>query len=157
MAERKIGDSTYRVEMLTAGDALVLYADVMRVVGNATGRLPAIIVGFSADDQGQNLMADVASIAAITDILKETDSETIRDLVGRIVRVAQVKRPSGVYEHVDLELDFNQADRASLIPVIKFVLTEQFRDFFTESAGSGIFGMLKEAFQKKRPSESPLT
>jgi len=57
-------------------------------------------------------------------------------LVGDIVGLARLKRPSGAYEVMDLDGDFTE-DYGAIIPVVTFVLKEVFGDFFSAALGSG--------------------
>lgn len=146
MAEKKINGQLYKVLPLTARDALALYADIMRIAGKAVNRLPAIIIALSSDDEGQNAMADVAALAAITDILRDTPTSDVIEVVERILAVAQVVQPSGTMRTVDLDGDFT-GKLKDMIPVLRFVISEQYADFFTASAGNGILGMLKDSLR----------
>ncbi len=91
-------------------------------------------------------MADVAALAAISDILSRVTSQEISALAARIVAIASIKRPSGDYESCDLDGDFTDKKK-NIIPLMKFVLEEQFRDFFTGRRPNGIIGLLMEVLQ----------
>lgn len=149
MAERKIGGNTIRVQPLAARDAIALYADLLRVVGNASGRIPAMLVGLMSEDEGDNYLADVAAIGAVSDILNAAATPDIVDLLSRIVAVAEIMQPSKTYRSMDLDGDFT-GHLGDLLPIIRFVMEEQFRDFFSASAGNGILRLLREAFGQKR-------
>lgn len=148
MAERKINNNTYRVEPLPAGEAIELFADIMLIVGPAAGRLPAIIIAMSETGEGGTVMTDVAAIAAMSDIVKASSPAAVRKLVDRIASVAKVQSSSGEFDKVSLDEDFERPFDA--IPVLRFVIEEQFSDFFTASAGSGIFGRLLALSQRKK-------
>lgn len=149
MAEKKFDGKTYRCEPLMARDALTLYTDVMRVGSKAAGRLPAIIIALNGDDEGQQAMADVAALVAIGDILVDTPTETVIDLVERILGCAEVLQPSGTYRKADLDGDFTK-NLKSLIPVIRWILAVQYADFFTGSGENGILGILKGSLQTRK-------
>ncbi|MGZ2501739.1 hypothetical protein EHI47_11725 [Rhizobium leguminosarum] len=151
MAEKKINGVEYRVQPLAAVDAIELYADILRFLGPAASRLPAIIMAISSSDEGQEMMADVAALAAISDILSRVPSAQVSDLVKRIVSIARIKRPSGQYDPADLDGDFT-GNLPNLMPVIKFILEEQFRDFFIGGGKSGIISLLTEVLRNKKPS-----
>jgi hypothetical protein len=91
MAEKKINGVEYRVQPLAAVDAIELYADILRFLGPAASRLPAIIMAISSSDEGQEMMADVAALAAISDILSRVPSAQVSDLVKRIVSIASTR------------------------------------------------------------------
>ncbi len=151
MAERKLAGVEYRVQPIPAVEAIELYADILRFLGPAANRLPAIIMALSAADEGQEMMADVAALAAVSDILSRVPSDQVSDLVGRIVGIAQIKRQSGQYDPVDLSGDFT-GKLSSLVPLIKFVLEEQFSDFFIGSRKSGIISLLTEVLLSRKSS-----
>lgn len=149
MAEKKFADKTYRCEPLMAKEALALYTDVMRVGSKAANRLPAIIVALNGADEGEQAMADVAALAAIGDILNATPTDLVIDLIERILGCAQVQEPSGSYRRVDLDGDFTR-NLKELVPVIRWILSVQYADFFIGSAGNGILGMLKGTLQSRK-------
>lgn len=148
MAEIRIGSETFKCDPLPAGEAIELLAELMRVVGPAVGRLPALIVSLNEEGPHASVMTDVAALAALADILKETKPSALRELVARIASLAMVQRPSG-YDKCILDLDFHD-NLKGVIPVVRFILEVQFRDFFTGSAGNGIFGGLRAAFLSTR-------
>lgn len=141
MAERKIGAKTYKVEPLPVGEALELLAQIMAAVGPAAQRLPALIISMNEQGDHAPVMTDVSALMAMSDIIKSIGPAGVRELVGRIVGVARVLSPSGGgYDRVLLDDDFENL--SSVIPVVHFVLSEQYGDFFTGSAGTGITGRL---------------
>jgi hypothetical protein len=144
MAERRIGSELYKVEPLPAGEAIELYADLMRVATQATGRVPAILMAIANRETGApDVMAEVAALAGLGDILRGTGSTEIKGLIDRIVTCASVKRPSG-YAPVNLDEEFS-GNLAAIFPVAKFVLEVNYADFFTESVGGGLLSGLRSA------------
>jgi hypothetical protein len=141
MAERKIKGRVFKVVPMLAGEAIELYSDIIRIVGQGTGRLPAIVLGLSQKDTDGNLLSDVAAVMALTDILSGSSSAEISGLVKRIVEIATISRPSGNYEPVDLDGDFT-GHLADIPEVVAFILKEQFGDFFTGSGGNGIIARM---------------
>lgn len=141
MAEKKIKDRVYKVDPMAASAAIELYADIVRIAGHGTGRLPAIIMGLTRKDQEGQFMSDIGALMALTDILNGSSSTEVRDLIKRIVEVAMIQRASKAYEQVDLDGDFT--GRLSDIPeVAAYVLKEQFSDFFIGSGGNGIIAKM---------------
>ncbi len=147
MADRKIDGIEYHVDPLPAVESIELYADILRFLGPAANRLPAIIMSLQAESEGQQFMADVAALAAISDILSRVSSQEVSGLASRIVSIASIKRPSGEYSSCDLDGDFT-GKIGDVVPLMKFVLEEQFRDFFTGKRPNGIIGLLMEVLQK---------
>lgn len=137
MAEIKIGDREFRVGVVRATEALVLQAKLMKVIGSGIDRLPIILKGVAegatADDKAA---MQTAAVAAFTDIFVDGDPEELTDLIGEVVSMATVKRPSGAYEQVDLDGDFTE-HKSDLFEVVVFVLREVLGDFFSGLRGSG--------------------
>ena len=149
MAELKIAGELYKVEPLPAGEAIELYADLMRVATQATGRVPAILMALASRENGApDAMADVAALAGLGDILRSTSSSDIKSLINRIVTCASVKRPSG-YAEVNLDEEFT-GNLAAILPVAKFVLEVNYADFFTASVGGGLLNNLRSVLASAR-------
>ncbi|MCD1645247.1 phage tail assembly chaperone [Aurantimonas coralicida] len=133
MAEKKIGprgsERTFKVEPLLIIASLNLKFRLAKILGPGMERLPSILGGLSGDEVVK-LRANEEAIRAITAILSTLEPEDATDLVKEVVEIAKVKRASGDYDPVDLEGDF-QGREADIIPVMLFVLKEQFADFFS--------------------------
>lgn len=148
MAERKIGKETYRCHAMPAGAALELLGDITRLASQGAGRLPAVLLGLeehAAGVEGGEQMADVAVFAAIGDILQRNSSSDLRALVERVVTAAEVQRPAG-YAKIDLDEEFT-GNLGAILPVARFVLEVNFRDFLDGSAGPGPLSRFRAAFQ----------
>jgi len=148
MAEKRIGGRTFKVVPLPAGEALELYAETLRIAGHGAGRLPALLLSAETGAEGSTIK-DLALLLAMSDVLNGAGSGPTRDLIKRLVEVAMVLRSGGAYEQVDLDHDFT-GQLGDIIPVVKFVLAEQFSDFFTGSGGSGILGMMRGGLASAR-------
>lgn len=133
MAERKIGQKTFKVEPLLATEAIKLQARLLKVIGPALDKLPSILGGWKKGDEAAS---NAAAIAAFTDIFTSSDPDEIMALVRDICEVAMVKRPSGAYDPVSFDGDFT-GNLGDIIPVAVFVLQEQFGDFFGAALASG--------------------
>lgn len=142
--EKKILGQLYRVDPMPAGEAIEMYADMMRIATQATGRIPAILLALSSKgEDGADVMANVAALAGIGDILRANSSSDIRTLVERIVTQAQVKRPSG-YAQVNFDEEF-RGRLGAILPVANLVIEVNFADFFTASVGGGLLSSLRAA------------
>ena len=130
MADRKIKGKSYQVGAVLATEAVRLQARLLKVIGAGIERLPVILAGVGEASAEAKSASNAAAIAAFTDIFGQSDPDEITSLVGDIVALATVKRPSGSWEQVDLDGDFTE-DKSALIPVTLFVLQETFGDFFT--------------------------
>lgn len=131
MAEKKIGDRTFKCDAMLAFEALKLQARLMKVIGGALDKLPAIIAGTrNRGDPVAEAASDAAAVGAFGDIFMKSDSTDIATLVKNIVEVAEIKGSSGQYRKVDLDGDFTD-HLADLVPVVVFVLQVQFKDFFS--------------------------
>lgn len=138
MAEKKIKGVTYKVDAVLATEALKLQVRVMKLIGGAVERLPAVLRGVGktagADAKAES---DAAAIAALADIVSKLDPDDTVTLLTDIVSFASIKRPSGVWERVDIDGDFQGEQRSSLFPLVGFVLKEVIGDFFSEILANG--------------------
>lgn len=145
MAERKIEGETYRAVPIAASEAIELYADLMRVATQGTGRIPGILLAL---EEQEGALAEAGALAAIGDILQKNTSAEIRQLIQRIATSAEVLRPSG-YARIDFDEEFTGRLAAS-VAVVRFVLEVNFSDFFPASLGSGILGSLRAGLASKK-------
>ncbi|QJD54320.1 hypothetical protein [Aminobacter phage Erebus] len=133
MAEKKIGTRTFKVEPLLATDALVLQARLFRAVGPAATHFKTVM---AARGEGEETAMGAAAVAALAEIFAKSEPTEIAGLIKDTIEVAQIKRPSGVYENCDFDGDFTGQSK-DIIPVALFVLQEQFGDFFTGLLAAG--------------------
>jgi hypothetical protein len=142
MSEKKINGETYKVEPMLAEDAIILQARLMRVVGPAMSKLPAIIAS-RKDGATEEAKAkgEAEAVAAITGIFANCDPKEIGSLIKDVVETAMILRPSKSYEQVDMNGDFT-GKLGNVIPVVFFVLKEQFGDFFSGALASGTRGIV---------------
>lgn len=133
MAEKKIGGKEYKVEPLLATEAIRLQARLLKVVGPALDKLPAI---FGNRTKGDAAASNAAAISAFTEIFAKANPDEIAGLVKDICETAMVKRPSGAYDPVEFDVEF-RGKLGDIIPVAVFVLQEQFGDFFSAALASG--------------------
>lgn len=139
MAEKKIGKPgrVFSTHPIKAFDAIVLQARLMKVLGGAIDRLPTILAGAGSDVPPEAKAAsDAAAIAAIADIFTKVEPTQLATLIKDVVELAAIKRPSGSVEQVELDVDF-EGHQGDIIPVVVFVLREQFGDFFGDVLASG--------------------
>ena len=142
MAEKKIGNRYFKTEPLLAMDALVLQGRLLKAVGPGVARLGDVLKGHGEDKtEEQKAASNGAAIEALAAIFSQGDPAQLATLIKDVVEVAQIKRPSGVYETCDLDGDFT-GQQKDLFPVVAFVLREQFGDFFGGLPG---IGSLKKA------------
>ncbi|MBD8556293.1 hypothetical protein IFT84_17430 [Rhizobium sp. CFBP 8762] len=137
MAEKKINGRTFKVAPMLAIEAVVMQARLMQLLGGALDRLPEILAG--RNDKATDEMkakSDAMAVAAFTDIFKHLDPREFGKLVKDIVELASIQRESGTYDPVDMDGDFT-GNLKDLIPVVIFVLGEQFGDFFSGALASG--------------------
>ena len=145
MAEKKINGVEYKVDPLLATKALILQARLMRAAGPLASKLPSILAsrreGATVEEKAA---ADSEALVAITAIFDAISPEEFASLVKDIVQIAMIKRPSGVYDPVDLDGDF-VGKLGDIIPVAVFVLSEQFGDFFSGALANGRRAMTARA------------
>lgn len=138
MAERKISGREFQVGQVLATDAVLLQARLMKVIGAGVERLPTILKGSGESASDEDKQASrAAAVAAFTDIFSNGDPAEMTGLIRDVVQLATVKRQSGAFEQVDMDLDFTD-DKGALFPVVIFVLQEVLGDFFTGLQGNGL-------------------
>lgn len=137
MAEKVIGGRTFKVGEVLATEAILLQARLLQIVGGGLDRLP-VILGSRVKEATPEMKAagDAAAVAALGDICAKAEPKTVVALIGDIVRLAQVQRPSKEWEQVDLDGEFTTA-KGDLFPVLIFVLREVLGDFFSGLQASG--------------------
>ncbi len=137
MAERKIRSMEIRVDRPLATEALRLQARLMRPAGGVADQLPSLIGSLQAAQTDEAKQAvGVKFIGVLTSVFTELKPDEYANLVGDIVSLAKLKRPSGHYEAMDLDGDFTE-DFGAIIPVVAFVLKEVFGDFFSGAPVNG--------------------
>jgi hypothetical protein len=137
MAEQKIGSKTYAVTPLLATQAIKLQVRLLKAIGPAVDKLPAILKGAGKDASPEDkLQSDAAAVAALMSIFQVADPDEFATLVQDVARLATVKRPSGTWDEVDIDAEFTgHLDEA--LPVLIFVLREQFGSFFSAALVRG--------------------
>jgi hypothetical protein len=135
VAEKKINGRTFRVDPMLATKALVLQARLFRVAGPAIERLPEILVGLGGNEEEQRT-SNGAAIGAFASIFAQSSPDDLADIVKEVAEIARIRRPSGAYDALDFDGDMT-GHQADLIPLVIFVLQEQFGDFFSAVPGLG--------------------
>jgi hypothetical protein len=135
MAERKITGRVFAVAPMPARDALALYAELISVLGSAVHRLPGIVLTTAEATEGESeggsldIMSDIITFAAISDVVRTATPEGTAALVQRICEAAEIRTESGAYHPVEFDRDFT-GHLKDIPTVVQFVLKEQFSDFF---------------------------
>jgi len=145
MAEKKIGDRTFKVEPMLAMDALVLQARLFKALGPAMGSFSEVMKGHGeGKTEAEKNASNAAALVALANIFAHGEPTQIAELIRDVVQIAQIKRPSGEYSPVDLDGDLTGRQK-ELFPIILFVLREQFADFFSGLPGLGKLAKLDQA------------
>jgi hypothetical protein len=141
MAEKKINGMEIKVDKPLATEALKLQARLMSAAGGLAEKLPSILASRSEEaTQEQRSKADADAMVALTGVFSKLSPEAYAALVGDIIGMAKIKRPSGQYDPADLDGDFSE-NLGNIIPVAVFVLKTVFGDFFTGALASGAQAM----------------
>lgn len=137
MAEKKIGERFFKTEPLLATKGLLLQARLFKALGPAVGRFAAVMHGYREGATPEDVaMAQTHALVAISDIFVKAEPIQIADLISDIASVAMIRRNSGSWDPVDFDGDFTGRAQ-DIMPVVAFVLVEQFGDFFTGLLGVG--------------------
>jgi hypothetical protein len=131
ISERRFGKRTFRMEPMLATKALIMQARLFRLAGPALERLPEILVGIGAGkSEEERTIANAAAVQGFVSVFQHTSPEDLADMIRELAELAQIKRPSGSWEKVDLDGDFT-GEQGDLIPLVVWVAQEQFGDFFS--------------------------
>ena len=156
MAEIKIAGTEYRVEPLGAKDAYALLAKLLRIAGPGGKKMPGIQSLYESSEPQTVNFANAAALSAASDILAVHGDNAYVDLKSDVLSLAQAKRPSGIYEQVDPDLEF-VGDLESAETLFDFVMEVQFGNF---SKGSKAYGhidlamlLAKHLFRMQKPSK----
>lgn len=145
MAEKKINGRTFRTEPLLATEALILQARLIKLVGPALGQLGAIFAGRGEQaSEEAKAQSNFAALGALASIFAQAQPQEVASLVKDLIEATQIKRASGAYDQADFDGDFT-GHQSDIIPVVLFVLREQFGDFFTGLPGFGSLGKAEAA------------
>lgn len=137
MAEKKINGRTFKTEPMLAMAALVLQARLFKAVGPAIARLGDVLKGRGEGaTEEQKDASNAAAISAFAALFSNSDPEQLAKLVRDIIEVAMVKGDSGEYRQCDFDGDFT-GQQKDIVPVVMWVLGEQFGDFFAGLPGIG--------------------
>lgn len=136
MAEKKINGKTYKVEPLLATEAIRLQMRLVKAVGPALSRLPVIFAGAGEASPEAKERSNAAAADALAEVIGNLDPDDATALIKDIVEVAMIKRPSGMYEQVDIDGDFT-GNLGEIITVATFVLREQFGEVFSAALANG--------------------
>lgn len=139
MADTKINGRQFRVGEVLATEAIRLQTRLLKIIGGGVDRLPTIMRGMGEKgraDAELRAESDAAAVAALTDIFAACDPNEVSELIGDIIRIGTIKRPSGSWEQMDLDGDFTQ-HKGDILPVVFFILKEVLGDFFSGTLASG--------------------
>lgn len=130
MAEKSIDGVVYSTTPLLAKKAIVLQAKLAKALGPA---LPGLVTAIA--NRGDEAVATKAALDALNAIAATINPDAFGDLVEEIVQLAEVQ-DGGRYRRVIMDQDFT-GNLAGILPLVGFVLQEQFGDFFTAFVASG--------------------
>lgn len=131
MAEKKFGSRTFKQGPMLATAAMVMQGRLLKIAGPALGRLGEIFAGFGPDkSEEEKARSNVAAIMAFSNIFANADPDELAELIKDLVEVTMIKRDNGDYTKTDFDGDFT-GQTADIVPVVVWVIREQFGDFFS--------------------------
>lgn len=137
MAEKKINGRTFKTEPMLAMESLVLQGRLFKAVGPAIGKLGDVLKGRGPDASDEAKEAsNSAAISAFGSLFANSDPKQLAELVRDIIEVAMIKGDSGEYRQCDFDGDFTGKQK-DIVPVVMWVLGEQYGDFFAGLPGIG--------------------
>jgi hypothetical protein len=144
VAEKKINGRTFSVGQVLATKSMVLKARLAKTAAPVFAALPEAL-GSLGKGEEEKEAAGVKLISALSELFGKGDPEVIATLFKDICELASIRRDSGSVDPVDFDGDLTGHD-ADIIPLVAFVLTEQFGDFLSGFRGIGSLGkLLKKA------------
>lgn len=144
MAEKKINGRTFSTGRILATQSMILKARLAKTAAPVFAVLPEAI-GAIGSTEAEKEQAGLKLMAALSELFGKGDPEVIATLFKDICEQAMILRPSGETFQVDFDGDLT-AHEADIIPLVAFVLTEQFGDFLSGFRGIGNLGkLLKKA------------
>jgi hypothetical protein len=146
MPEKKIAGITLKVDQPLASEVLQLQARLTRAAGGLAEKLPSILASAKEGTAPEvKQKAEKDAIAGIADIFSRLSPVEYSTLVGDIIALGKILRPSGNYEQADLDGDFS-SNLGAIIPVCVYILKEVFGDFLSGARAAG-----SRAIQGKQP------
>jgi hypothetical protein len=137
MAEKKFGDLELKVAPLLATKAMVLQARLLRLIAPGVSRLGEIMQGVGEDVAPEaKSQAAMVAVGALADIFAQGDPDEVAGMIKELVCLAEVRRADGNYFPIDFDGDFTTR-KGQILPVVVWVLQEQFGDFFSGLPGIG--------------------
>lgn len=138
MAEKKINNRVFSVTPMLATQSMILKARLMKVAAPVLASL-GVVLGGAAEGGEAKEAAEGQALAALASLFEKAEPVALATLVKDVIETASIQRPSGMYDKIDFDGDFTGHD-GDVIPVMLFVLQEQFSDFMS---GLRALGSLK--------------
>jgi hypothetical protein len=140
MAEKKINGRDFSCEPMRATEAMLLQARLLKLVGPALDRLGDVMKGHGEDkSEADKAASNNAAISALVGIFNNSNPVDVANLIRDVVQLAKIRSPSGSIDHVDMDSDMT-GNLKDIIPLVVFVLREQFGYFFGGMPGLGSLG-----------------
>jgi len=143
MAERKIGNHTYRTEPLNAVASLKLLTRLTKILGPALRHLNA---AFDADEGKR----DAAALAAFGSVIESVDPEEFQSLIIETASMASIQA-NGAYEPVVFDFHFT-GNLLEAFQVVLFVLEVNFKGFFDGAKASPLARRVMASPQSSSPA-----
>ena len=119
MAERIINGTTYRVKAPLASRSLPLFFRLGKVLGPGFDTMISALLSRTAENDDA---FGAKMLVAVADILGAADPNGATALIGEVVALAEVHRPSGDWDAASMD----ELDVGDLIPVTGFALETVF-------------------------------
>jgi hypothetical protein len=158
MAEKKIAGLEIKVDRPLATEAFKMQARLAYAMGGDIGdAVPLFVDAAGVLSISKNMPEDATEkdkeavkaaqmkvggqiASLVIGVFNRLNPDEYATLIGDIIGMAKIKRPSGHYDQADLDGDFSD-NLGAVIPVAVFVLKTVFGDFFTGALASGARAM----------------
>jgi hypothetical protein len=139
MAEKVIGDRTFQAGTALATDAIRLQIRLMKLIGPALEKLPAVFAGRAAGASPAEMeKANQAAIGAIASMFEKADPDEVVSLAKEICKMGMVSGNKGQgYDEIAFDHEFSGPGAKNMFPALIFILQETLGDFFSGALASG--------------------
>lgn len=141
MAEKKINGRTFSTGVILATKSMVLKARLAKTAAPVFAVLPEAL-GAAAGTEGEKEVAGLKLMAALSELFGQGDPEVIAELFKDVCEVASIERSKGEVFPVDFDGDLSGENERDIIPLVAFVLQENFGSFLSGLRGVGNLGKL---------------
>ena len=142
MSEKQVNGQTYRSQPMLATRATVLFAKIGKLLGPGLSDLIEAFASRPPKDgvskkkhEEMSAKSNKAAIEAVMKLLADLEPEVAAELMKEILSTSEIMEEG---QYIKINVDHHFTGRlGDLVPVMSFVLQEQFGDFFIGAQEAG--------------------